>query len=127
MLTFTFLIRRFNPRSRMFLTTFPPTVDAIFGKDSTNGLVWLVSWKLFYAFWFFTMALVNLCPVWNVVGLFVKYGLVPNVSGRTTQRMQENLDTGGYYCLKSKDSNRVVAIRYGLFGPLVPTCAQTQG
>ena len=45
----------------MFIFAFPPFVDLVFGANGMAGLIWLASWKAFYAFWFFSMALVLTC------------------------------------------------------------------
>ena len=123
------LLACFYSHTRIFLTCFPPTVEAVFGKDSSSGSIWLMSWKSFYGFWFFAMAITNVCPVWSFTGFLVKYGFVPNISGKLTPKLCENIDKRGYYCLTSEDKTKIVAIRYGLCGPLIPTlsCAQSQG
>ena len=103
----------------MFIFTFPPFVDLLFGMNSMAGLIWLAAWKAFYAFWFFSMALVITCPVWSFTGLLMKWGLIEVPEGKLTALMLENITKEVYYC--KVDGLKCKGLRYGRFGPFNET------
>ena len=103
----------------MFIFAFPPFVDLVFGANGMAGLIWLASWKAFYAFWFFSMALVLTCLAWSLTRLLMKWGLIEIPEGKLTALLLEHITKEVYYC--KVDDDKCAGMSYGRFGPFYKT------